>query len=153
VPADRLAAGEGVLFFRGDGRHRSKIGVARPRARPFLGSYDAAGRILTIVQFNLPDRPADYVNSMWERQPEPYRGDVVNSYNDGPSGPGRPGLGAFYELETSSPAAALAPGESLTHLHRTFHLTGEEAELDRVARAALGASLSEIGGALGARKN
>ena len=84
---------------------------------------------------------------MWQRQDEPYGGDVVNSYNDGPPEPGAPPLGPFYELETSSPAAALAPGEAITHIHRTFHFQGAKAALDRVSTGALGASLNEIRGA------
>jgi hypothetical protein len=31
----------------------------------------------------------DYVNSMWEDQKEPFSGDVVNSYNDGPTATGK----------------------------------------------------------------
>jgi hypothetical protein len=68
----------------------------------------------------------------------------VNSYNDGPLTPGGAPLGPFYEIESSSPAAALAPNASLRHVHRTFHLEGPENELDAVARAALGVSLAEI---------
>jgi hypothetical protein len=84
------------------------------------------------------------VNSMWEIQREPYKGDAINSYNDGPPEPGAPPLGPFYELETSSPALALAPGEEHTHVHRTFHLVGEEAALDRVARRKLSVGVGEI---------
>ncbi|HUF10023.1 MAG TPA: DUF6786 family protein, partial [Rhodothermales bacterium] len=54
------------------------------------------------------------------------------------------GLGPFYELETSSPAAALAPGEELTHVHRTFHFQGPEGALDSIARHTLGVSLQRI---------
>jgi hypothetical protein len=144
VPADRLRidAEQGVLFFRGDGTQRGKIGIPAKRARPVVGSYDSAGRVLTLVQYSLPEGATDYVNSMWEQQQQPYGGDVVNSYNDGPPAPGKPPLGPFYELETSSPAAALAPGKSLTHVHRTVHLTGAEAALDALARHALGVPLA-----------
>ena len=79
---------------------------------------------------------------MWEIQKQPYRGDVVNSYNDGPPAPGAKPLGPFYELETSSPAAALGPGGSLTHVHRTFHFQGERAVLDALARGSCSASRS-----------
>jgi hypothetical protein len=144
VPKDRLVVGPGVLFFRGDGGQRGKIGIPRPRALPTLGAYDAAGKVLTLVQYTLPAAPAAYVNSMWEVQEQPYAGDVVNSYNDGPLAPGKPPLGPFWELETSSPAAALAPGESITHVHRTMHLTAPRAELDAIARAALGVTLDQI---------
>jgi hypothetical protein len=148
VPAERLVVGEGVLYFRGDGQQRGKIGIARARALPTLGAYDAAGQVLTLVQYTLPADATDYVNSMWEQQKHPYGGDVVNSYNDGPPAPGKPPLGPFWELETSSKAAALAPGESLTHVHRTVHLTGPRAELDAIAKAALGVTLEQIERAL-----
>ncbi|HEV56616.1 MAG TPA: hypothetical protein ENN87_03855 [Phycisphaerales bacterium] len=148
VPSDRLVIKDGVLFFKGDGQYRSKIGLSPQRALPVLGSYDAANHILTIVQYNKPEGVMDYVNSMWELQDEPYRGDVVNSYNDGPPEPGAKPLGPFYELETSSPAAALRPGETLGHRHRTIHLQGSEASLDPIARHVLGVSLEEIRTAL-----
>ena len=47
-----------------------------------------------------------------------------------PPAPGAKPLGPFYELETSSPAAALPPGQHLRHVHRTFHLQGRPADLD-----------------------
>ena len=144
VPPERLRVKEGVLFFSGDGQFRSKIGLSPRRAKPVLGSYDAINKVLTIVQYNKPRRAADYVNSMWEIQKEPYRGDVVNSYNDGPAQPGAKPLGPFYELETSSPAASLKPGESISHIHRTFHLQGSEADLEPIAKALLGVTIDEI---------
>jgi hypothetical protein len=148
VPSERLKVGEQAMFFRADGAHRSKIGVSFARARSLLGSYDPDGRVLTIVQYTLPEGPAEYVNSLWRFDVDPYAGDVVNSYNDGPTTPGGKPLGPFYELETSSPAAALAPGEALTHVNRTFHFTGEVAGLDALAKSLLGLSLTEIEGAL-----
>jgi hypothetical protein len=144
VPADRLVTGDGVLFFRADADFRSKIGLSPRRAKSVLGSYDQAHHTLTLVQFTLPKDAADYVNSMWERQAEPFKGDVANSYNDGPPSPAAKQLGKFYELESSSPALALAPGVSATHIHRTVHLQGPEAQLDLLARGALGVSLEEI---------
>jgi hypothetical protein len=149
VPAHRLVVGvEGVLFFSGDGRHRSKVGLAPRRARPVLGSYDAERGVLTIVTFDWPQGATEYVNSMWEIQKDPFAGDVVMSYNDGPAAPGAKPMGPFYELETSSPAAALAPGGSLTHVHRTFHFEGETPELDALARRLLGVGLERIRTAL-----
>jgi hypothetical protein len=148
VPADRLVVRDGVLFFSGDGRYRSKIGLSPRRARPSLGSYDAEHGVLTIAQFDPPEGVTEYVNSMWEIQKEPFAGDASNSYNDGPPSPGAKPMGPFYELETSSPAAFLAPGAKLTHVHRTFHLEGSEAELDAIARRVLGVSLAEVRKAL-----
>ncbi|MFH1881762.1 MAG: DUF6786 family protein [Planctomycetota bacterium] len=148
VPSNRLVVKDGVLFFSGDGQYRSKIGLSPQRSRPIAGSYDAVNEVLTIVQYNKPQTAADYVNSMWELQAEPYKGDVVNSYNDGPSEPGAKPLGPFYELETSSPAAALKPGEGISHIHRTYHLQGPEADLDTIAKATLGVTIAEIKSAL-----
>jgi len=149
VPAERLIVKDDVLFFHGDGQCRSKIGVGPKRAKPILGSYDAVNGVLTLVQYTKPEGATDYVNSMWELQKHPYAGDVVNSYNDGPPEPGKKPLGPFYELESSSPAAALPPNGSISHVHRTFHLQGSEQDLDAVARATLGVGLDEIKGAFG----
>jgi hypothetical protein len=144
VPADRLVIKDVLLFFSGDGKYRSKIGISPRRVKPFLGSYDAANKVLTIAHLTIPDNAMDYVNSMWQIQDNPFGGDVVNSYNDGPSAPGAKPLGPFYELESSSPAAALKPGETLGHVHTTIHFQGEEKALDQIARQALGVGLAEI---------
>jgi hypothetical protein len=144
VPADRLVIGQDVLFFSGDGQYRSKIGLSPQRAKPILGSYDAVNKVLTIVQYNKPQASADYVNSMWELQKRPYGGDVVNSYNDGPAEPGAEPFGPVYELETSSSAAQLSPGQAISHTHRTYHLQGPEADLDPIAKATLGVAIAEI---------
>jgi hypothetical protein len=143
VPGDRLVVKDSAMFFRGDGQYRSKIGVSPSRALSVAGSYDAAGRVLTLVQYTRPPNSTTYVNSMWEIQRNPYEGDAINSYNDGPPAPGQSPLGPFYELETSSPALSLAPGERYTHVHRTFHLVGPEPELDRIARSVLKVGLAE----------
>ena len=148
VPANRLVVKDGVMFFSGDGQYRSKIGLSPHRAKPILGSYDIANKVLTIVQYNKPEGINDYVNSMWELQDKPYKGDVVNSYNDGPAEPGAKPLGPFYELETSSPAAVLKPGQTLSHIHRTYHMQGSEADLDLVAKATLGVTIAEIKSAI-----
>ncbi len=144
VPAERLVVKEHVVYFSGDGNYRSKIGINPKRSKAVLGSYDAANKALTIVQFTQPEGVTDYVNSLWKIQDNPFGGDAANSYNDGAPTPGANPLGPFYELESSSPAAALQPGKSLTHVHRTVHLSGPPESLDAVARAMLGVSLAEI---------
>jgi len=50
-------------------------GVAPGIAKSIAGSYDAENHILTIVKFDL-DKNADYVNSKWEKQKFPYKGDA-----------------------------------------------------------------------------
>lgn len=138
IPDDRLQVSHQAIIFKCDGDYRSKIGLGPSRAKNILGSYVPSMGLLTLIQFNQPQGAAAYVNSMWELQENPFSGDVLNSYNDGPPEPGKPAMGGFYELETSSPALALAPGESYTHIHRTIHLTGSPTALDPIAQATLG---------------
>ena len=153
VPAERLRTGDGVLFFAADGQFRSKIGLNPQRSTPLCGSYDAAREVLTVVQYNQPAaKVTDYVNSKWELQKQPYAGDVINAYNDGPAEPGAEPLGPFYELETSSPALPLASGASGTHIQTTFHFEGDLKQLDAIARKTLGVSLAEIEAGLKADK-
>ena len=132
VPPERLIVKEGMIYFKGDGQQRGKIGLNPARALEYMGSFDEKKNVLTIVRYSKPDGVGDYVNSMWELQDEPFAGDVINSYNDGPVD--AKALGPFYELETSSPAAFLEPGQSITHVHQTFHIEGPEESLDQIVK-------------------
>ncbi len=144
VPAERLKVGKGVLFFSGDGQYRSKIGLSPDRARDIIASYDANSQTLTVVKYYKPEGVKDYVNSLFEIQEEPYKGDVINSYNDGSPEPGKKPMGPFYELETSSPAMALKVGESGTHIQQTIHFEGDEEHLNEITIKLLGVSIDEI---------
>ena len=148
IPPERLIVKDDIMYFSGDGKFRSKIGINPKRSKAVLGSYDADNKVLTIVKFNQPEGVTDYVNSLWKIQDNPFGGDAANSYNDGAPTPGAKPLGPFYEIESSSPAAALAPGASLSHVHSTLHLSGSEAALDATAKAVLGVSLADIKAAL-----
>ena len=143
IPADRIKAENGILYFKVDGKHRSKLGLSEKRAASLAGSYDAIHKVLTILQFNKPDTSSGYINQLWEIQKEPFKGDVLNSYNDGPLNNGSQ-MGPFYELESSSPAAFLAPGESITHIQRIFHFVGNEKQLSLVSQKVLGVSIEQI---------
>jgi hypothetical protein len=144
VPASRLILKDSVAFFKADANERGKIGVPPARAKNRLGSYDPGSQTLTLITFTFDPANREYVNSAWEIQKEPYAGDIANSYNDGPMKPGQPQMGKFYEMESSSPAAALQPGGRLTHAHTTLHIQGDENQLDKIARQWLGVSLEEI---------
>ena len=144
VPPERLKVEDNVVYFAADGKCRSKIGFNPRRSKAVSGSYDSKKHVLTLMQFNKPDGVTEYVNSMWKIQTDPFAGDAANCYNDGPPTPGAKPLGPFYEMESSSPAAALQPGASITHVHTTMHLTGPESDLDAVSKAILGVSLADI---------
>jgi hypothetical protein len=144
VPRDCLYVRNDTVFFRGDGLRRGKIGVGPKRSKGVAGSYDAVGKVLTLVTYNVEEAPFGYINSAWEIQDKPFAGDVINAYNDGPSGQGGAPLGPFYELETSSPAAALEPNGTIQHVQQTWHMKGSDEQLKALAHQLLGADLSEI---------
>jgi len=145
VPVERLIVDEGIIFFQADGKLRSKIGIPPGRAKNICGSYNSESKVLTLIWFNLPSGSAEYLNGKWGEQDNPFAGDAVNSYNDGPLEDGSV-MGPFYELETSSPAALLKPLESLSHIQNVIHLQGDEKELGVIVNALFSIELSEIAG-------
>jgi hypothetical protein len=142
VPPGRLQINDSVLYFTCDGKYRSKIGLSPRVAKPIAASYDFAKNVLTLV---LPEvhRNALYVNSKWENQKEPYKGDVINSYNDGPLADGGQ-LGPFYEIESSSPALELKKGMSATYRQVTSHLQADYPVLKQFVQRLLKVNLDEI---------
>lgn len=143
VPADRLILDDGVVYFKIDGAYRAKIGLPSGMAKDICGSYDSEKGVLNILKYTVPEGPADYVNGQWGLQEDPFSGDVINSYNDGPTETGSV-MGPFYEIETSSPGAALASGESLTHVQYTIHLEGGKEQLAAVAATVFGLDLDKV---------
>lgn len=143
VSEDRLKLIDNIIFFKADGKSRGKIGIPPLRATRFAGSYDAQNNALTILECILPQNNSKYVNSAWELQEDPYSGDAINSYNDGPLEDGSQ-MGPFYELETSSPALSLHPDESYTHLQRTYHFIGTRKELDEIVKTVMNISIDDI---------
>ena len=142
LDTERLKIKDGYLLFKADAKQRSKIGVSPKRASPIAGSYDAENNVLTISQFSLPEGVTSYVNSTWKIQDDPFVGDAVNAYTDGPI-EGKQ-MGKFYEIESSSPALSLAPGANATHIHRTIHLSGSTEKLNEIALKVLGLSLNQL---------
>ena len=143
VPSDRLIVENATVFFRIDGNYRSKIGLPPGRAEDLCGSYDSEKNILTLLWCSLPPEPKKYVNSNWGPQADPFDGDVINSYNDGPVEDGSI-MGPFYEIETSSPAAALKPGERVTHIQRVIHIEAEKAALAKIINELFNLDLTSI---------
>jgi hypothetical protein len=142
ISQDRIQYANGVLLFKADGKSRGKLGIPPVRARNIAGSYDASDTVLTIALFDV-DNNAIYLNQEWSSDKNPFIGDAVNAYNDGPLANGDQ-MGPFYELESVSPAAFLNPQAKLSHRHSVFHFTGDKAELDKIATKVLGISLNNI---------
>jgi hypothetical protein len=144
IPEDRISARDDVVLFKARANYRAKLGLSIQRAKGILGSYDELKGVLTIVQYSQPTGFAEYVNASWRIQEEPYNGDVANCYTDGPTFPGESQIGDFYELESSSPAQVLGPLDFVSHVQRTIHLVGSDAQLDSISRSALGVNLEDI---------
>ncbi len=150
IPDTRIRFTGSVLFFKGDGKERGKLGLSPKRSKGIAGSWQKDTGTLTLLRIapSAAGREWPYVDSQWKEDVDPFGGDVMNSYNDGPPEPGAKPLGPFFELETSSPALFLKPGESFTHAQTTIHLTGSREALDAIARKNLGVGLDEIEKAL-----
>ena len=133
IPTDRLIVKNGIIYFKIDGCFRSKLGVPASRATNLCGSYDSSKGVLTILWCDIFEDSLNYMNGQWGIQNDPYYGDVINAYNDGPVEDGSV-MGPFYEIETSSPGAELAPNESLTHTQKIIHIQGNDKQLDYIIK-------------------
>ena len=142
VPADRLLEKDSILYFRCDGAYRSKIGISPKIAKPIAASFDFSRNILTLL-FPEVQPDGSYVNSKCEMQKHPFEGDVINSYNDGPLQDGSQ-LGPFYEIESSSPARELRPGESEGYRQTTCHFQGDYDSLRKMVLHLMKVDLDEI---------
>ncbi len=146
IPPDRLKIRSGLLLMRADGRSRGKIGVPPECSTGMAAAYDSATKTLTLVIALTPaGAGAKYVNNRWEIQGNPFEGDAVNAYNDGPVNGAQ--MGRFFELETTSPALPLKPRESFEYSQLTVHLRGDAEQLDKISKKVLGAGIEEISSA------
>lgn len=142
VAAEKLQVNDSMLYFRCDGKSRGKIGLSPFIAKPIVGSFDFKKNVLSVLIPEV-DKNGAYVNSKWEQQKEPYKGDVINSYNDGPLADGSQ-LGPFYEIESSSAAKELQPGETQQYHQTTCHFQGNYEALTKLAKQLLGVDLNDL---------
>jgi hypothetical protein len=142
IPPNRLKYTDSVILFKADGKSRGKLGLPPNRAKNRIGSYDPQNNVLTIALFDVNPKGV-YLNQEWRTDKDPFSGDVVNAYNDGPLANGSQ-MGPFYEIESVSPAAFLKPHQGAFHRHSVFHFTGDKDELNQIALKTLGISLQDI---------
>ena len=131
IPAKNLLVKDSILLFRADGKSRGKLGLSPLVAKAGIGSIDLENNTLTVLFYEVAQQ-GRYVNSKWEQQKEPFKGDAVNCYNDGPLADGTQ-MGPFYEVESSSDVHELKPGESMTHRQVTMHFEGDRNALQAIA--------------------
>ncbi len=133
-----------IVYYRANAKYMNKIGIPIENTKPVLGSYDSENNLLTIITFSF--NPADkyYNNAVWfEDGYEAHKGEAINVFNDG-SVDGKPPFGPFYELETSSSARPLKAGETHSHTHKVFHVTGERHTLNQISENLFGVDLATI---------
>ncbi|HIY77285.1 MAG TPA: hypothetical protein H9825_13660 [Candidatus Sphingobacterium stercorigallinarum] len=146
IEAHRIHYDDGMLYFKADGKSRGKLGLSPHRAKAFAGSYDLGTGVLTVTTFTL-DPEATYLNQEWTTAKDPFKGDAVNAYNDGPLADGGQ-MGPFYEIESVSPAAFLAPQESLAHVHNVYHFAGDKKEVASLLEQIFNIQVADIQSAL-----
>lgn len=142
IDKDRIAYKDGVLYFKADGKSRGKLGLSPQRAKTIAGSYDLANGILTVTKFTI-DSGKTYLNQEWTTKKDPFIGDAVNAYNDGPLEDGGQ-MGPFYEIESVSPAAFLKPSEKLDHSHNVYHFMGDKEQVSILLTKLFNISVQDI---------
>jgi hypothetical protein len=142
IPAQNLKVKDNLLLFRADGKSRGKLGLSPLVAKAGAGSIDLENNTITVLLYEVVPQ-GRYVNSKWEIQKEPFKGDAVNCYNDGPLADGKQ-MGPFYEVESSSDARALKPGEALTYRQVTMHFEGDHNALQALSQQLWQLPLEEV---------
>jgi hypothetical protein len=142
IPPERLQITDSILYFTTDGKFRSKIGLSPLIAKPIAAAFDFKKNVLTLVIPEISET-GSYVNSKWELQKEPYKGDVINSYNDGPLADGTQ-MGPFLEIESSSAAMMLKKSEKGIYRQTTCHFQGTYTALQSLAKQLLGVDLDTV---------
>lgn len=141
-PSDRRVNFDEYVLLKADGKVRGKVGVKKERATGKLGSYNPNDDHLIIVDHDFyPD--LDYATGYWRCYDDPFNGDALSVYIDGPQRAGGSD-GLSYELETMSPALFLPPGQSFAYRNRTFHLRASRKAIGVVCKRFLKADIEEM---------
>ena len=49
IPTGRIKTDNGLLYFKADGKYRSKLGLSATRAKSLVAGYDAINKVLTVI--------------------------------------------------------------------------------------------------------
>lgn len=142
IDKSRISMKDGMLYFKADGKSRGKLGLSPFRAKTIAGSYDLSNGILTVTKFQV-DSSKTYLNQEWTTKKDPFTGDAVNAYNDGPLTDGGQ-MGPFYEIESVSPAAFLKPTEQLEHSHQVYHFIGDKEQVSLLLSKLFNVTVQDI---------
>ena len=134
------------IKFKVDAKRIEEIGVNAMRSKGILLSFNGKSNVLTVITYLRPASVKGYLPNTWRRNNPKNEGDAISVYNNGPVAQGAFYAMPFYEISTHSPALALARGKSQFHLQRTYHFSGSEYDLGKIAYALTGISMKQIRG-------
>jgi len=137
---DRLTYSPDSILFKADGRYRTKIGIPPEIAPRIFGSYSPEYKRLTIIQYSKGGHE-HYFNSNVSSQQDPYQGEAISVYNHGRLDLKPSEQNTFFEMETASAMLPLSPGGQVSHVHRIFHFSGPEEQLEALCLRLLGINL------------
>ncbi|APZ45484.1 hypothetical protein BW723_03855 [Polaribacter reichenbachii] len=138
----RLQIKNKTVLFKADGKYRSKIGIPNKIATPIYGCYIKEKQQLIIVQYHQTTHQL-FSNSKVSIQNNPYLGEVIPIYNNGPMDYAKTNETSFFELESTSPFLELEPYQYSSHYHRVYHFSGDENELNKISEQLLGIALKD----------
>jgi len=136
-----------VHVFKGHGQQRRKMGVTPARALQVAANWSADTGIFNLLKYNKPRAGVGHINSDWGPQENPFDGDEVNSFNDGPGDKGEPPVGRdspFTEFEASSEARELNTGESVSLPAISITLEGPAEAINPAAKRNIFVNLADL---------
>ncbi len=134
------------IKFKVDAKRIEEIGVNAMRSKGIILTFNEKSNVLTVITYLRPASVKGYLPNTWRRNNPKGEGDAVSVYNNGPIAQGAFYAMPFYEISTHSPALALSKGKSQFHLQRTYHFSGSEYDLGKIAYALTGISMKQIRG-------
>lgn len=145
--------GSNVLL-RADGKHRSAVSVPPAKAQPVFGAIDYRAGLLTIIRFNLPERPEmhEYMSDFniaknIDAQPRPYDGGVLHAYNSGPDAAlGRGGTVSdpYFSFDVFTPVNELLKAESTSHRQVTLHVSADRKTLEFLIETVFASDYNQV---------
>ena len=139
----RLKQRNNVVFFKVDGRYRSKIGISSQASSNIMATYHPEFNRLTVVKFSISNAQ-QYPIAVESDVPLNSVGDITNIYNHGGIKSNNSATPFFFELESAAAMKPLKHNESIRHQHDTFHFFGKPSQLSLLTQQLLALDIDDI---------
>ena len=147
VPPERLETTPQAILFRGDANYRASWAPRNAGRKMCWGpstTNRACSRWSTSACPTIPPNTTTSIASGKCRRRSLFGGTWSTPTTTVLRRPGKKGLGAFFEIESLSPALSLTTGQTLVHQHRTLHVQAPLPLLAQLAKVVLGVDLDEV---------